>query len=124
MWRIVGIIVLMVTSCGKMNQQQASKNQTSQNQQSKSAEELIVFPMWIGPGLYYGTWYENQEDYEHWQDEQRQNYQNWSQQQRQDFQNRTAEERQNIQNRAAQQRQGGMQRGDRSPGGAGGGRRR
>ena len=35
-------------------------------------EETVVYPVWIGPGLYGGIWFENEEDYNNWQRQQRQ----------------------------------------------------
>jgi hypothetical protein len=40
---------------------------------SKGAEqETVVYPVWIGPGLYGGIWFENEEDYNNWQRQERQ----------------------------------------------------
>jgi hypothetical protein len=49
------------------------------NCSSNGAEqETVVYPVWIGPGLYGGIWFENEEDYNNWQKQQRQqqNHQN------------------------------------------------
>ena len=29
-------------------------------------QESVVYPVWIGPGLYGGIWFENEEDCNNW----------------------------------------------------------
>ena len=45
-------------------------------------QEEVVYPVWVGPGLYGGIWFDNESDYQNWQ--RNQNNRNRDQNRRQD----------------------------------------
>lgn len=44
---------------------------SSENEDQENKEYIEEPALWIGPGLYYGIWFDNEEDYGEWQRNQR-----------------------------------------------------
>ncbi len=95
----------------------ASSNNSSQDNEDQSVE-YVQRPVWVGPGLYYGIWFNNEEDYNTWHDD---HYNNGNHQQDGNRQRDGGNRGQGGgSQRNNQDRGGGGQRGGGGRGGGGG----